>query len=215
MNVELKRKLENIIVSTHKESRLIAKKIPQQYVDIYCFIQERYESLKEKVAVDSLFKFAFRSYYMIRINVDQAEPYFRVLGNFTLRDEDDFDEKVREVLNKLKLRTDKKTGNYKIEYSYGSKLLHTVNTKYPIYDSQVSNALRLKSPYRKLPTREQKVELFLSVYRILKEYYDYIVENNLLEGVIKELEVSLDLSRLSYKANPVKLLDFIFWAKGK
>jgi hypothetical protein len=215
MNTKLKEKLKNIINSTIHESEVIIERIPQQYIDIYCIIQERYEALREKIAKDSLFKFLFRSYYMTRINFKQSEKFFKLLANFQLDDSDDFDRKVHEVLSRLQMRTYRATGIQMIEYSYGSKLLHTINNTYPIYDSRVHSALSLPSIYAQSVNGEKKIKRFLSIYHTINEYYENIIENNLLDVVITQLEASKDTSKLNYKTNPVKLLDFIFWAKGK
>jgi len=199
-----------IIKSVDKEKDTIIENIPQDYIDVYCFIHEQYLILGKKIVDDSLFKFVFRKYYMIRISAQVSEPFFTGLADFTLTDSDKFEEKVREVLHKLKLRKDK-SGEFKMEYSYGSKLLHTVNNKYPIYDSQVRKALGLKEPYGTTP--EEKIESFLSVYNEIKQSYEYIIKNNSLEMIIEELKAKRDISKL--RDNPVKVLDFIFWAKGR
>jgi hypothetical protein len=203
-------KILKIIKSLNKEKDTIIENIPQEYIDVYCFIHEQYKTLGKKIVDDSLFKFVFRKYYMIRISAQVSEPFFPVLTDFTLNDSDKFEEKVREVLHMLKLRKDK-TGEFKMEYSYGSKLLHTVSNRYPIYDSQVRKALGLKEPYGTTP--EEKTESFLSVYNEIRQSYEYIIKNNSLEMIIEELKSKRDISKL--RDNPIKVLDFIFWAKGR
>ena len=54
---------------------------------------------------------------------------------------------------------------------------------------------------------------FFSVYNEIKQSYEYIIKNNSLEMIIEELKAKRDISKL--RDNPVKVLDFIFWAKGR
>ena len=71
-------KILKIIKSVNKEKATIIENIPQEYIDVYCFIHKQYKTLGKKIVDDSLFKFVFRKYYMIRISAQASESFFTV-----------------------------------------------------------------------------------------------------------------------------------------
>ena len=59
-------------------------------------------------------------------------------------------------------------------------MIHTINPEYPIYDSNVVNALKLKSYYKK--HEEKRIDQYLKNYnKIYSIYNQIIVKQNLKE----------------------------------
>ncbi|MBA7529850.1 hypothetical protein ES705_22049 [subsurface metagenome] len=88
-------------------------------------------------------------------------------------------------------------------------MIHTINNKYPIYDSYVINALELKPPYQSDEIKRR--EHYINNFHKIAEIYTYIIENKSLRDIINEFSSQRDISYL----NDIKILDFLFWSAGK
>jgi len=204
-------KIKTLALSIQKEKLQIIELITQEDIDIYCFIQKQYNKLKNRIIEDSLFKFVFRNYYFTRIRSSTADPFFDLLASFKINKDVDMTSNLQNALEQMKLRKNVKTGEFKLEYSYSTKLLNTIDKNYPIYDSNVYRALNLR--YVSGKSRTERINSFITIYQQIVQLYGYILKENLLISVIDALKARRNISKL--ESNPIKILDFIFWAKGK
>src|SRR5579872_3659942 len=125
--------------------------ITQETLAAYQFIQEAYGKGKTS---DPLFRFVYCEFYQIsdRFTTKAWRDQY-----FTLFTETD----LKTLLEKLTTPGDK------VQFSYATKLLHTVDPRLPIYDAMVAKALRLPQYAGK-----QRLDFYLKTYARLREIHE-------------------------------------------
>ena len=163
---------------------------------------EKYKFFREQlfltdVSKDKAYQKEFRKFYqMLRFyNDDFAQGFFYVLEQRKY----DKDLSFQSVLNQLK----EIQNTY--EMSFSSKLLHTIQPKYPIWDSVVTqNHFRIRAPYSKCKNKEQTCIDRYNDY--IKEFYSYMYST---EG--KAIISIFDQQYPESDIDNVKKVDFILW----
>lgn len=203
-------KLDNIIDGIIKNSNKIIEQISQEDIDVYCFIQDRFNNTKGNIKVDSIFKFLFKHYYFRNnfwvYSKSFFKAYFTIFSNNSLQERIKLENDINHVHNEILdfLYTHRK----KLEFSYTTKMIHTVKPLYPIYDSNVVKALNLENFYRK---ERDKKNYYFSIYNEIRRIYNQIILNKSLKDVIEDFRKKRNISKL----HEIKILDFIFWSAGK
>ena len=197
--------LKDIILIIKENSENIIQEITQEDIDLYVFIQEQFNKQKSG-APGKNFKKIFPLFYGTRIN--QILTYFDKLFDKnlynTLHKIENFDELeiiYEELLDFFH------ADSRKYQYSYISKLIHTINPDFPIYDSYVKVALGLKeSP----DTEQRRKEFWNIIYKKINNIYQIIIEKELLKEVIEDFSIKREITNM----NNIKILDFLFWGAG-
>ena len=122
---------------------------------------ERYDFLQRSVsrgdvASDTEFHKTFKSFYKVRRGSDWCSVFFSILE----REKHDGVVSFGEVLNEMYSRTGR------IEASFSSKLIATINTHRPVWDKHVLDNIGLRPPYAGMqPARRlcRCVELYSSI----------------------------------------------------
>jgi len=197
--------LKYIILMIKRNSVNIIEEITQEDIDLYAFIQKQFNKQKSG-APGKKFKKLFPLYYGTRIN--QIPTYFdklfdNILYN-TLHKIEKFDE-LKIIFEELLDYFHTDSGKY--QYSYISKLIHTVNPDFPIYDSYVMNALELDESY---DTGRRRKEFWNLIYKKINNIYQVIIEEELLKEVIEDFSLKREITAM----NNIKILDFLFWGAG-
>jgi hypothetical protein len=157
----------------------------------YLWLQN--EVNKRNVSLDREFQRKFNAFYRVRRNKDWQKEFYKLLeinkGNII-----DFYHMLVRFYDKTK----------KVEASFISKLVATLNPKMPIIDKIVFNNLGLSLP----ATYKKNRSLIINEqYKILiKEFSDYLQTDNgryLVERFTKEYPQA--------KISKVKMLDLILW----
>jgi hypothetical protein len=197
--------LKDIILVIKSNSANIIEEITQEEIDLYVFIQEQFNKQKNGEPGKN-FKKLFLLFYGTRIN--QIPTYFDKLfdNNLynTLHKIENFDE-LKIVFEELLDYSNSDSGKY--QYSYISKLIHTINPDFPIYDSFVMNALELEESY---DTGRRRKEFWNLIYKKINNIYQVIIEEELLKEVIEDFSIKRDITHM----NNIKILDFLFWGTG-
>jgi hypothetical protein len=96
----------------------------------------------------------------------------------------------------------------RLEASFASKLLHTINPELPIWDKYVLDYFKLKAPSRNMGEKE-RIKKANDVYEELKTKYKEL--QNKEEG--KMMIEKFDGCYPEYKKDisPIKKIDFIIW----
>lgn len=145
--------LENIKEKDIYNAIIKALKI-QQYIDI----QNMYGKID--VTKDKDFQRIYKGYYRLRRDDAWCKVYFNVLK------ESNKSTMLSEILNRL--YDENKGDNKKVELSFATKLMHTINPNLPIYDSHVANMLKLD---KITGSGKEKIESAEKVYRQLQDRY--------------------------------------------
>lgn len=149
-----------------------------------------------------VFQFVFRSYYRIDnagLTSEWKARYFKFLGQK--------ERSLKTILEGLyHIPTKKKVKS--LQFSFATKLLHTLDTSQPIYDAQVAAILGL--PVKKGKDLAVNVNTCIAVYESLRES----VRQLLLDEGIKNRIAALKATHNS-NISDEKALDFLLWSVGK
>lgn len=202
---------DEIIASIKTNSERIVEQITQEDIDIYCIIQEQFKNSRGNIVANTIFKYLFKNYYFRRnlyyYSNEFFKNYFSKFSEQTLQERIIKSENINEIIKEILEALYKK--NDKLNFSYTTKMIHTINPEYPIYDSNVVNALKLKSYYKK--DKEKRIDQYLKNYNEIHNIYNQIILKGDLNEIIDEFSKTRDISKL----NNIKILDYIFWSVGK
>jgi len=162
----------------------------------YNFIMQTLK--KVDVSTDALFQKKFKGFYRVRRNEDFCKLYFSILEIHKRKNtEPTFSELLDTFLDKFK----------KIEASYMSKLLATINDNFPVYDRNVLAILRISKPSYLLSTDDRKKKICEIYSMLIKWYSDFIPSD---EGK-KWLEL-FNQEFPNTHISSTKKIDSILWA---
>ncbi|MBQ7307864.1 MAG: hypothetical protein IJW82_04970 [Clostridia bacterium] len=157
----------------------------------------------------------FTSYYRVRRDSEWLKKYYefmrlKVNSNVT------FQEILTELSSwkhKVKI-TDTNPSGYAeaIEVSFSSKLLATINTNYPIWDSQVVKALNIDVDIKENDSKAIKINKFVLAYTTLKTLIEEYINSEDGKKAIKLFDKQFP----NYKnISSIKKIDFYLWNIGK
>ncbi len=169
------KKIENIIKNMLDNKLEILSKIDKEDIVIYLFLKNEYE--KGDVENNKLFQFVFRSFYRLDsagLGNKLKEHYFNLLAKKEINLE-----KILSELYEIPIRRGFKT----IQFSFATKLLHTIDNYLPIYDSKISKILKLAVSGN---NKEEKINSCIEVYEKLKEIYkEFLQDKEMLKLINK------------------------------
>lgn len=136
----------------------------------------------------------FNGFYRVRRNVDWQHVYYDIMERGKTI-QPNFESVLRELY--------KKTG--RVEASFASKLLHTLNNDSPIWDKYVLQNLGLKIP---ICNGEKKIQNTIFLYQQIVQWY----EKALSTVEIGQKLLEFDEAFPEYKwFSKTKKLDFLLW----
>lgn len=190
-----------------RNAQTIVDAIPATSIPVYLFLTDRLADTGD-VSKDYVYQFVFRSFYGMDnagLTDDFKTEFFSILQGRRNR---------RPRIARLCLRLhgyhnrkDKKT----IQFSFVTKLAHTVAPRFPPYDSEVAHLFRFRYPSD--PDPRQKIARYLKDYRLLRHEYRRIVRLNLLPKCLAAFQKRY--GAFAGRISMVKQLDFICWSAGR
>lgn len=174
----------------------ILEKISVSMLEKYCWLEENL--YKCDLSTDTEYQRRFVHYYRMRF---VSKEYRRAFFNLFEQIKNDQSTSFEKIARELYLIDEKH------EFSFITKMLHTIDTSRPIYDSQVNAALKLRTyqlDFEKMLKKDKEIlDRISDQYRVLMSFPEVI-----------ELETEID-SKISPKTiSSEKKLDFILWALG-
>lgn len=167
-------------------------------VDKYPSIMRMYQ---EGGCLNDTFQREYKIFYRLNtagLSDEQKQRYFELLSNKV--------DRLETILDELyKMPTRKNL--HSIQFSFATKLLHTLDADQPIYDSNVGKMFNLKVAGS---NKEQKIRSRLEIYNFLKNAYRSLLSDSRIMSLISEFreEFGYDEDDMS----DTKVLDFIIWA---
>ncbi len=166
-------------ISNNKEQ--IISDIDTASVKTYKEIQDLF--LKVNVSENSLFQSNFNSFYRLNgaaLTEEFKSAYYKILEeNRNIKDFEDF--QIKEILLDLFKYKNYKGSNC-LQFSFTTKLIHTINNNLPIYDSMIKNVFDFKGPNYYCNNNE-RINIYLNQYKAIKNAYKQIIEGNLLHEI--------------------------------
>ena len=112
-----------------------------------------------------------------------------------------------EIFNKLS-KIPRRKGDYAVELSFVSKLIHTIDNNQPIYDSRIAKIFDIKSNYD-IKDINERINDRLAMYNLLKRKFNEILTSQEARELVKDFKEELKVN-----IGDVKMLDFILWQLG-
>ncbi len=176
--------------------------ISQESVDVYLWLQEEFE--RGDILQNRLFQFVHRSFYRLDgagLSEIQKAEYFVLMSQGTVD--------LKKILDKLyEFPTLRK--NNTIQFSFATKLIHTIDNTAPIFDAEVGRVFH-KAVSGK--TKDAKIESAENIYSELINIYQKLLENSEIKKVIQAFNMKFVPTTKVMSAQ--KVLDFLLWSLGR
>lgn len=141
----------------------------------YEYIQAHCSTPTNKDFQDVYYRFYLKARHtqVGQIGGSKCTAYFNILGNTTGKED------LADMLKEL----NSKGVSEVLEFSIGSKLLHTKNTNSPIYDSKVAKYLKHEEMLdlwwgKALKKGQTKYQQFQHDWKMIKDWYDNFIKND-------------------------------------
>jgi len=168
---------------------------------VYLFIKKEYE--KGSIKNNKVFQFIFRSFYRLDnagLSNELKDHYFKLLSNKNIK----LEKILLELYNFKTLR-----GYNAVQFSFATKLLHTVDNHLPIFDAEASRVLKI----RVSGSGKEKIKSCLIAYENMKGIYSSLLEDKKILMLIQKFKNKFKLK--DKDMTDEKILDFIIWSLGK
>lgn len=180
----------------------IFKRIESRRKDLqkYFFIKKEYK--KDRIENHLQFQKKYKKFYAM-YSAGLTEEFFKIY--FSILDKKE--KSLKKILLEL-YDIPRRNGSKAIQFSFATKLLHTINNNLPIYDKFVGKFFGLSVRGR---TKEDRIKSCLQNYSQLKKYYEGLVGSSYSDIVLFRQKFKCHENLIS----DVKILDFMIWAKGQ
>ncbi|HRY62193.1 MAG TPA: hypothetical protein P5056_00210 [Candidatus Paceibacterota bacterium] len=193
---------DTIIEKIYNNQEKIFSNIDKESVDTYQWLNTAYNS--GGIDHNRVFQFVFRSYYRLDgagLSQNQKRTFFDLMTN-KIRDL----EKILDALYQLPTLR----GNNTIQFSFATKLIHTIDNNEPIFDAEVSNVIQRRVAGN---NKEQKIQSCVELYNFLKSLYLKLLSDDKIKELISIFRKEFGVNK--YQVSDIKILDFIVWTLGK
>ena len=180
-----------------KNQATILAKLDIHMMETYFWLMRNLHT--RNVSEDLEYRRKFGGYYRMRfVSQEYRDTFFSVFEEYK-DDPDPSFTRISELLYQV---------DGKHEFSFISKMLHTIDPRRPIYDSQVDAALGIHRTYQ--TDFQKKLHQDEEILRYISVQYTQLVE----APEIQEVIASFDKLLMGRKMTIEKKLDFILWALG-
>ena len=193
--------LETIEEIKKRQDEIISV-ISRESIDVYVRLKNEFE--KGNIESNQVFQFVFRSYYRLDgagLSDEQKKEYFKMLAH----GESDL-ENILSNLYKIPTLRSRAT----IQFSFATKLIHTIDNSKPIFDAEVSTVIHKVVSGN---SKEEKIESAKSLFIFLENFYLEAIKNKEMQAIIKKFRIKFSAD--SKKMSDYKVLDFLIWSLGK
>lgn len=199
-------KVKDIVEYVEETYDQIIESLPKTSVPVYDYIQK--EFAKGDIRNNYVFQYLFASYYGLN-NAGLTEAFRKLF--FEVMDANSKEEVIdlNNVITRLREEKNIK-GQKSVQFSFSTKMLHTINNKYPIYDNEIVCLFNLKQPYH-IKNVAKKMSVYSEQYGEIRYSYERILKEDMLQVIISDFRERY----YKYQISDLKILDFIFWQAGK
>lgn len=196
--------IDEIVSSIKENEESIINNLSYESIMVYKFIMKEFKATN--IIDNYLFRFVYSNFYRLdnaKLGEEFKSGYFRIMEENKRK----LELEPRKIVLKL-YKYKRLKGDNSIQFSFTTKMMHTVNPKYPIYDSMVTKALGFSIPYNK--DIKKKVDKYINQYKEISEVYKIILKDDLMKTTFDLFD-----KRFGEDINDLKKLDFIIWSFGK
>lgn len=177
----------------------------KKVIDPYLKMAEMFRA--GNVSDNDEYKTIYRKYWQLnaaRLSDHYCNHYFQVMENHRHKVQIDIETVVKELYEVPSNSKGIKT----IQFSFATKLLHTIDNTKPVYDSLVGNFYffpQIKPTWK----YSQKLSAYTEAYKFLSNEYKRILDNGLLS---KSMQQFRERFRLPHTYTDQKIVDTLLWA---
>lgn len=183
-----------MIVTNEQE---IVGNLTSESISTYEYLQKACKNTN--VSTDRNFRDTFVSFYKMRFpKQEYRNAFFRVFEEQKGCNCPPFESIAKELF----------AIEEKHQFSFITKMLHTISDERPIYDSQIDTALNVN---RRPTWFANRLLQDQEILNYLKDIYAQIENENLIESTILAFDKKFIGNSLSF----TKKIDFFLWARGK
>ncbi len=185
----------------------IVENLNEESIAVYDLIRKDFLT-KKNLTANLIFQFTFRSFYKLDsagLTYDFKKEYLSIFE----RNKFNTSINIKEILLELSSIPNFK-GSKTVQFSFVTKMAHTINNDYPIYDNEVITVFGFKQPYY-ISNIDKKINKYIEQYEQIQNTYTSIIKNNLLKTCFIEFNKKFSV----YNISDIMILDFIFWSAGK
>lgn len=202
-------KTEEIVNYINNDQVKIIRNIQESSIAVYDFLSK--EFTKGNIKSNLIFQFLFSAFYGLNnagLQPEFKDLYFSILDSY--KDKTHFElTDFKDVLLKLSVIKNRK-GQNNVQFSFTTKMFHTVDNTLPIYDNEVASLFGLNQPYQE-QDYDKKINIYIKQYELLKYTYDKIINENMIKSTVDLFNSKFG----KYSISETKIHDFIFWTAGK
>jgi hypothetical protein len=180
----------------------ILSELTLESIAVYSFLKNEYA--KGNILNNLVFQFVFISYYgldIARLSGEIKSRFFELLAQKQTN--------LELILSKLyEIPTLK--GENTIQFSFATKLLHTIDNDKPIFDSNVEKSTNIKL---RGSDKDTKIRSRIEAYDSLEKLYAKLKEDDKTKRLISNFRLKFKVN--DEKISDTKVLDFIMWSLGR
>lgn len=195
--------IETIINDVSENQDRILSNLDCESIVVYSFLKSEYE--KGSILDNLFFQFVFRSFYGMDgagLSNEMKKGYFRLLERKQTNLETILSE-LYEVKNIKKQNT--------IQFSFATKLMHTIDNNKPIYSSEIGS--RTNNKPKQTGGKTAKIQSCIEVYNSLEILYEDLKKDEKIKSAISAFRFKFKVDE--EKMSDTKVLDFILWSSEK
>lgn len=197
-----KQYIASIIKEINDNRSTIIRRIPQESIDVYLWLKKEYA--RKNILQNKVFQFVLRSYYGLDnagLSLMQKTKFFKLMV--------DENTNLKEILNEF-YKLPRLGGQNTIQFSFATKLIHTIDNTKPIFDANIAAATRKRVIGYNM---EEKIKSCESIYLFLQDLYKEILKKDKTKEIISDFQKSFNLK--PKEITNEKILDFFMWSLGK
>ena len=195
--------IEELIQQIDEKQKDILSNLEFESIEVYSFIQTKYA--QGNIQKNFVFQFVFRRFYGMDnagLSDDMKKCFFELLA----KKETD----LKTILSEL-YEIPRKKGDKSMQFSFATKLLHTIDNDKPIYDTEIGSLTYSKPKHS--DDKDTTIRSYINLYNNLESLNAELLKNDKIQKVISEFRLQFDVDK--EKVSDVKALDFIMWSLGK
>lgn len=181
-----------------KFRKLIVAAISSQEVAEYEWLQQNTAKARTPQ-----YQARFRNFWTMnvaRLSDGFYASYFGLLSNSATQSLTN----LCETLHGASLRSD---GRQTLQFSFATKLRHTLDPHLPIYDSRVARFFLFREPPSDLPL-EERISRLMVFYDFLRTEYARVINDGLLVSAVSDFRQQFNPSQHTDE----KIIDWLVWA---
>ena len=180
-----------------QNEEIILARISDSMMEKYFWLEEHL--YKCNVAASEEYQRKFAHYYRMRfVSKEYRQAFFALFETVKYQKGVSFEAVSRQLY----------PIDGKHEFSFITKMLHTIDTSRPIFDSQVKAALEINRTYE--PDFEKRLRLDIRILHQISEQYQVLVTSDQVQEILAEIDRRSNPRKMSTE----KKLDFILWGLG-